>query len=210
MITTVFTFLKSIPAWGWIALVSVAIVYGIFESGRTVQRNADQAKYDYAIAHADTIFVDTSIDLPQPNVPKPIKGKVLPLTSAEAQELQELRERKITDSLKLMQYDSALTYVASPFVAEYEDKVDSISATADPMDRSIMFSIVRKKQTVKVPHAIITLPALAIPWYESPIARVVYGVIGSGCIYEATQSSGKSREYFIVGGTVVLVLGVSL
>jgi len=193
--TAFLNYLKTIPSWFWVALVSIGIACGLFYTGMKIQKNTDaskQAMRDSTAVHNEKItYVPYTVYLPSPNPTKPIKGKVIHDTTIVIV--------AVSDSEK-----------TPPYEVTYVDKVDSIIATAYPADTTIAFFIIRKPQVLQVPQVTVTLPPEEIPWYSTGTAKVVEAIIGTTLIYTAPHSSGITQLGMTIGGVGMITISFAL
>jgi hypothetical protein len=210
MIATIFSFVKGLPSWVWIGLIAVGIVYGSFRAGRTAQRSEDELLYNEMVSNADTLMIPYSLELPKPNKPQVIQGKVFALPESIQKELTELRQSKITNEQKIKLYDSLLVWTALPFESTYEDAVQRLIVKSYPSNKTIFPFVEYKDQSILIPQITQTLKPPKPPFYKTGTAKVIYGIIGAGCIYQATQTRGSEQMYWSIGAVSVLTIGISL
>lgn len=205
--TTFLSFLKGVPSWVWVALGCIAVLYFTDRNGYNRRKAQDAMRDSTAFHNADTIFVPYVVDY-RPRKPQVVQGKVLP--PPDNKELTELQRSKISDSLKIARYDSMLVWTSLPFESEYIDEVDSIRIVNDPIEKTTLFSIVRKPQTILVPEITRTLVPPPLAWYKTGTTKVIEGVISAGLIYGAIQSEGKNRLYYSMAGVTFLAISFAL
>jgi len=207
MITTIFEFLKTVPAWVWIVLVAIALLFFADRNGYNRRANQDAMRDSAMVHHADTIWIAYSLELPKPPKPKPIQGTNVQMSDSVRMALDTLKNSNISCEQKVAQYDSILTYRSFSFDVLYSDSVQESYWQIDPVKRIGIPFISYRNQNIKIPQITQTLTPRLIPFYQSGIAKVVYGVIGAGCLYEAIRTENL---YLGSIGTSILIIGVTL
>jgi hypothetical protein len=198
MITTILSFIKSAPSWVWIGLVAIGIVYTSYRIGRTAQYNED-------VLHTkiDTIMIAYSLELPHPNKPQWIAGKVLPLPDS-------IKQRLAGYAQTILVKDSLLEWLSMPYQSFYEDSVQQLSILSYPFEKSIYPIMQYKPQNILVPQLLQTLSPPSVPFYRSGTAKVLYGVVSAGCLYQAFNTKGATQLYWSIGALSILTIGIAL
>ena len=189
------------PAWLWITLACLIVLSGytyfVDRNGYKRAKTEDSVRDSTAVHNATTSYVPTTVNLPNPNPPKLIHGT------------------PIHDTVIVVKRDTIIAYDTirtSPdnFQATIDDSVQHTTVLVFSRLQSIYPLISYKPQKIQVPQITLTLPPKEIPWYGSPTAKVVEGVIGASFIYGGIESTGSTRLYLSMGGIVCLTVGFAL
>jgi hypothetical protein len=186
--------ISKIPLIVWAILISLAVAW----AGRGYVDSSKQAMRDSTAVHHEIIrYVPTTVYLPSPNPPKLIHGT------------------PIHDTVIVVKRDTIIAYDTirtSPdnFQATIDDSVQHTTVLVFSQLQSIYPLISYKPQKVQVPMVTVTLPPKEIPWYQTGTMKVVYGILGTGCIYESNNVKAENRIYWRLIGVGVLTVGFAL
>jgi hypothetical protein len=193
MMTAIGLFFKKVPAWLWIVFISIlicsAVLYFADRNGYNRRKIEDAIRDSSMVAHPETTMVIRYIELPQPKPVKPLQGKPIP------------------DLITIPYPD---TCSCEPFMSTYEDSVQILQIQVFPIDKMIFPAIDYKPQKILVPQITQTLVPPSLPFYKTGTAKIICGVIGAGCIYGAIESTGSTRLYLSMAGTLIFVIGIGI